>query len=87
MKEEAKEEAVIRGNKQRSTIKGRAQNATVTLKDTVISINDNVETIPQYGALETPNQVKAKKINAQSLNASLTARSKVCFIKFLLVLT
>ena len=86
MKEEAKEEEVIWGNKQRSTIKGRAQNSTITSKDTAISINDNVETIPQDGALETPSQVKAKKINAQSLNASLTARSKVCFIKFLLVL-
>jgi len=73
---ETKAEAVVWGNKQRRTIKRRAQYATGTQKDTVISANNGIETSAQDGTLETPSQLKARDPRAQSLTSSLTARSK-----------
>jgi hypothetical protein len=78
---EAKAEAkVVRGNKQRRTIRRNAQNANATQKDTVVSISDSIESSAQDGGLNAPSQFKARKPRAQSLTTMLTARSEVCLI-------
>lgn len=86
MRAETKVEAVVWGNKQRRTIKRRAEYAANTQKDIVISAHDSIETSAQDGALQTPNQLKARKPKAQSLTSSLTARSKVCLVTLVILI-